>query len=219
MSSKNYKSKKSKTKKFKPWYDRKFTARDVARQALSTANAVRKMINVEYKAFDVLDVDTVTTSMHVTNISQIPQGDTAVTRDGYSCRPAGLGVHTELLRSSSAAGVAIRHIIVQSQEDTVPSGLVLLSTPTDMYSFRNLDYSDNFTVLKDQTYTFENADDEIKTVYDYFPEERLKHITFGQADTAGTDFRAGPIWSIFISNQSTYGVTIHCQTRLRFIDN
>lgn len=205
------------------WYDQKFSARQVAQQALMTANAVKKLLNVEFKHHDASASATPSSSGAVYLLSTIPQGDGPSTRDGSSVRIKSLTIHGYASYNTSSTDPPKRSIlrvmVVQARTDQSPTTATLLDN-ADVLSMRNLDYTGNqyFSVLADRTIHMEvyNPQKPLSFQINDFPEE---HIEWDNSDTAGTNYKKGGIYIFAISDQSTYTPTYEYQSRVRYIDN
>lgn len=203
------------------------SAYSMASHALKAANAVRKLINVEYKAFDdSANYSTQTTTASVSCLSNIPQGDTSITRDGYSVKVLKLQVRYAAYCDPDAGGASqgptlFRFMIVQALSDVAPTAALVLNGVTDVLSYRNIDGTAQFRVLHDKIMYLSESDSEQKFVELNFKAEQLpcQHITWDQTDTAGTSFRKGGIYVLAISDTVANPPIFQWRSRIRFTDN
>lgn len=203
------------------------SAASMASKALSVANSVRKLINVEYKAFDDGEnYATQTTTATVTALSQIPQGDTSITRDGYSVKVLKLSLRYAAYCDPDAGGASqgptlFRFMLIQALSDVAPTANLILNGGTDVLSYRNIDGTAQFRVLHDKIMYLSESDSEQKFVELNFKGENLpcEHITWDQTDTAGTNFRKGGLYVLTISDTVANPPIFQWRSRIRFTDN
>lgn len=203
------------------------SAYQMASSALKAANAVRKLINVEYKTFDDSEnYATQTTTATVTAFSQIPQGDTAITRDGFSVKALKVQFRYACYCDPDAGGASqgptlFRLMIIQALSDVAPTANLILNGGTDVLSYRNIDGTAQFKVLHDKIMYLSESDSEQRFVELNFKSEDLpsQHITWDQTDTAGTNFRKGGLYVLTISDTVANPPIFQWRSRIRFTDN
>lgn len=202
-------------------------AYQMASHALKAANAVRKLINVEYKAFDDGEnYATQTTTASVNCLLNIPQGDTSITRDGYSVKILKLGFRYAAYCDPDAGGASqgptlFRIILIQALSDVAPTANLILNGGTDVLSYRNIDGTAQFRVLHDKIMYLSESDAEQRYVELNFKSEQLpcQHITWDQTDTAGTSFRKGGLYVLALSDTVANPPIFQWRSRIRFTDN
>lgn len=228
-------------KKKQNWYLKKFNAGrrtlqygaktlsgayNMAGSALKTAKALKDLINVERKAFDYnSNYATQTTTMSLQNVSIIPQGDTSVTRDGYSMKFESFQCRYSYYPDPDAGTATqqpslLRIMVVQCLGDNAPDANYILEGGTDVLSYRNIDGTGDFRMIYDKVH--------IIGLYDtggyidiHIPQEKLpvKHLTWSQSDTGGSAFRKGAIYVCAISDTVANPPVFQYRTRIRFVDN
>lgn len=187
----------------------------VANRALALAEMLAAQREVKF--FDDTISRTMNTSGHTDYVCQIAQDDTSGTRDGRQVMPTHLRIHLSLARNGSAVhdGEAVRIIVVQSKEDTIPTPAVFLNS-VDYLSFRNLNYQEDFDVLMDETFIV----DATFPLHDIRRSFKLKYpILFEIGDTTGAGVAAGPVNIISIGSTSTTPAALEGITRLRYTDS
>lgn len=206
------------------WYNKKYSVAEMASTALQTANAVRKLINVEFKHFDTSTSAAPTSTGSIYALSTIPQGDNSSSRDGSSLKLQSLTIHGNLRVNTTATSdqrmCQFRCIILQANADTAPTFTTLLDQSNNPLSMRNLDYTGDeyFRILSDKTILLDtyHPNKHITHQINTFPQE---HIEYDNTDTAGTNYKKGGIYICLLSDQATYPPTYEFESRIRFTDN
>lgn len=204
------------------------TAISLATKALTTAIAVRKLLNVEYKNFDY-DLSLAT----LTALAQWPicyptQGDTATTREGRSIRLKTMNIKY-ILTPNSPTQTDIARVRVMIVQDKMPDGSffplgqLLNNTSTPITSFRALDYSKRFMIHYDKTHVVSPDIDNPKSTYTTFTVYRKMdtHIKFDATVGNIGDISANAFYIVFIpdSGSATAQCKYEFQSRCRYLDN
>lgn len=215
-----YKRRRKRRNKNTEWYNKKYSALEMAGKALSTANYIRKLINVEFKSLSIYDASGgVSTSGDVTSISTIPQGDGSHSRDGSSVKLQSLSIHGRVRVNSSATNSLVRMMVVQSVNDEPITIASLLEDVDNVLSMRNLDKTKDLRILADRTFMLDNVANPQKIFtlnIDNFPSQ---HIQYDLADTAGTSYKEGQIAVVYLSTETTNVPTTFTYSRIRYTDN
>lgn len=201
-------------------------AYNMASNALKTAKAIKDLVNVERKVFDyAANYNTQTTTMSIQNVSIIPQGDTSVTRDGYSMKYDNFQCRYSYYPDPDAGTATqgptmFRLMVVQCLDDAAPTSSDLLYNATDALSYRSLDGSGKFRMIYDKMHLI-GVYDTGSFVDIHIPQDKLpvKHLTWDQSDTAGTGFRKGAIYICAISDTVANPPIFQYRSRIRFLDN
>ena len=144
-----------------PWYDRKFSARDVAKTAYSTARFVKKVLNTEQKYHDVVDSDLVNYNGRVWSLCLIAQGDTAFSRTGNRIKVSQLNCTFEVYTTAGAGWeyTPVRLMVVlDTMSDIGTSGAALLEeagSSNVIKSYKNYMNNKRFVTLYDAPYLYE----------------------------------------------------------------
>ena len=200
------------------------SALSTASKALTVAYGIKKLLNVERKYHDgAVDGGSANSTMVINTLTTIPQGDTANTRDGYSLKLQNLAWRLFIKQNASATTpTQVRVMIVQGLDDTAASQAFLLestgSAPLDM---RNIYYTNELKVLYDKVLNVGPNGSASAGVYrngfiKRFPSE---HLTFDQADTAGTSIRKGALFMCIIGDNATNAPSYDFTYRIRYVDN
>lgn len=198
----------------KPWYMRKYNAIDMATKALSTANYVKGLVNVEHKYFDSSVSSPISTTATLTHLTPISQGDGPSSRDGNSVRLKSLFARDNIAINASATTSFCRLIYFIWKDDDAPAASDLLLT--GVYDSQlNIEKSDKYKILSDRSLSFDNVGTKSKSMKTF--RKLNHHLKFD--NTAGTDYESGSIWVLAISNEATNTLSRSSNQRVRYIDN
>ncbi len=194
----------------------------VASNALQVARAVSKLVNVEYKQFDVLISQAISTTVQVNNMVALAQGDTFESRNGRKIKLFSWSVRGQIKGHASATNTNVRLVIVRdnlgSTTPPVIGDLFETNLTMGLNQHRLGDPQTNarFSVLYDRSYSLSpGAGTSIKQFQHYSKIE--SHVTF--TGTAATNEGKGCLYSFLVSNEATNTPTCMVETRVKFIDN
>ncbi len=194
-----------------------------AKKALAMAQGLKRLVNVEVKNFDVQQTNVpVTDTPVIIQLSNIPQGDTTITRDGAQCKVLALELSLHMLRHSSATGTSVRILLVCDKQTNqaiyLNSDLLDDVTVTDnLVSPYNLDNKFRFTVLFDRVF---NLSEGSNSVVDFKRTFRMnKILRFDGNVPFIADLTSNSLSLIQVSNQVTNDPNLTMFSRLRFVDN
>lgn len=200
-----------------------------AHKALQVANQVKQLVNVEFKSYGAaLSAATGYDTPFISNMSTIAQGDGPNDRDGNSVKLQSLDIRGWLTYYGGQSPCRI--MVVQSTDGTNLSDITTLldADLSNVYSlaFRDLNNTQNFKVLYDRVFDMDNIQmfDKSFNIHIDFKKTRpgvKKHITWTQADTAGTSFTGGQLYIVAISNitDAANACGFSYQSRIRYTDN
>lgn len=196
------------------WYNKKYSAMQVASQAWKTAKYVKSLLNVEYKHHDDSFNVNVSTTGDLNHLSNITLGDTGNTRDGSSIKLTGLNIRYCLTKHASATQDIVRFMIVQCTLDNVPTTVGILKTAT-IQSLRDLSQTKKWKVLYDRIHTLNTDKPEVFNSINIksFPDNHI------QWDTDGTSPKSGALYCLALNTDAVNEPVIDLQSRLRYIDN
>lgn len=209
-------SKKSYKKPFK------YQVADKAESAYNMAVALKRLVNVERKYFDSAIADSAIASTgEITDLSAIPQGDTAITRDGDSLKPLGFQMRYKLTGDVNATfDTVVRWILFRMKHENavVPTVADILegSTETSMFNFTE---RSRFTVLADKTHTLHVNDSTILPIMMGKTGNKLTgHMTFV---TGTVNHENGGLYLLRISNQTAVANQPRWDSnqRITYVDN
>lgn len=203
------------------WYERKFSAKDLAIKAIKNANRIRKLINVERKKFDSSSSAMVVDTGSVIALSNIAQGDSDGDRDGFSLLTQGLLARLWMTGNNNDNATVLRILFfVDNQQvgDTAPSITDVLESSAPTAPLNNATVG-RFRILSDDVYALNNQVSGTgveKFAKMYFPINH--HIRFN--GTAGTDIQKGGVYmGVLSNNASPNGPNLNYYCRLTYTDN
>lgn len=199
---------------------------DIAGKSLAVAYGIKRLMNVEVKFFDVSGVavaipDGVGTIVQLTNI---PQGDTDITRDGAQVKLMSIDFKAFINMSASATAstVTIMLIVDKQTNQAIYTTTALLHTVTNALSVvspLNLDNKFRFRVLKRWIFDINNDGRNKKVLKWHHKFGNNMKIRFDNSTSAIEDLTSKSLSLLFISTEGTNEPTIHFFNRLRFVDN
>lgn len=209
-------------------YKRKTNYLGTASKALSIALATKKLLNVEVKQYTTNVNDTeVSAAGVVYDLSEVPQGDTEVTRDGSSLKPKNLELRMYITGNSSAASNTLRLILFRATNEngTAPTMAQVLeqtseSAPLAIYSPKIHDKRYFTKILKDVTFTMNKM--VASTAYRKTLTYKIPldgHMTFTGTSTTK---ESGGLYLIMVSDQtaaSNLGPAVQFTSRIKYYDN
>lgn len=195
----------------------------VARTAFSMAKKALMALNVEYKCFDVQVTNgPCTTTPAIVQLTNIPQGDTAITRDGNQIKITRNLLRYSISGNSSAADQLIRVMLVLDQQtnQAIYSAADLLqdvSAFDSILSPLNLDNKFRFHVLYDKVHRLTSGANNSVYVNKMF--NLQQRIRFDNSTPSIADLTSQSLSFLCVSNQATGSLTVTLFNRIRFVDN
>jgi hypothetical protein len=196
---------------------------NIAAKALSTAVAVKRLLNVEFKCKDLHDGGlTFSQTGTIHQISNIGQGDTENTRDGSSIKIKSLEINLcYKMHSSVTFGTVCRTILVLDTQTNsaiyVPGDVIDDITAGDsLVSSRNLNNRNRFVILKDWiTHLVPDKPYAHKSIY----KKMNLGLTFDGTAGSIADLPSNSLSLLVFTNEATNTPTAALHSRIRFIDN
>lgn len=220
----NYRRRRWRNRKKIPWYNKKYSAYQLAQKAWSAAKWAKKHLNVEYKFLDTaINVTQGSDTATLQPLTLINQGDGASNREGLSLKGVSLQIKGTIA-DETGNNTLCRLILFRYFDDDVSnapvtSGNTPLILAANVQSLRSVPGSSKYQVLMDKRIPItNNATSEIVPV-DFYTKINA-HVKYygsgGNSDTNG----GYALW--ILNNYGTTGVsgcTVNLNCRLRFIDN
>ncbi len=194
-----------------------------AKKALVLAQGLKRLVNVEVKNFDVQQTNVLLTTVPViVQLSNIPQGDTTITRDGAQCKILALELSLHIRRNTSAFATSCRIILVCDKQTNqaiyVNTDLLEDITSTDgMVSPYNLDNKFRFTVLFDHIFNVSEGSSGVKDWKRVFRMNKI--LRFDGNTPSIADLTSNSLSLIQYSMEATNTPSLTMFSRLRFVDN
>ncbi len=214
-----------KKKTYRPGYKScgKMVAGD-AYKAYKVAMNLKRLVNVEVKNFDVQQNEVVITSTPVIiQLSNIPRGDTTITRDGAQCKVLAIELSLYLERTPSSITTNVRLMLVcdkQTNQAVYTSADLLedITLNDNIVSPYNLDNKFRFSVIWDRTFSLPSGGS--NAVTNFKRKFRMSKILRFDASTPSiADLTSNSFSLIQMSNEDEFSPEITMFSRIRFVDN
>ncbi len=194
-----------------------------AKKALGIAKHLKRLVNVEIKNFDVQQTNTtIAGSPVIIQLSNIPQGDTTITRDGAQCKVLALELSIFLTRHSSSTNSTVRLMLVCDKQTNqaiyVNSDLLEDVTIIDGLVTRyNLDNKFRFSVIWDRLFHINEGSSSSKSFKKTFRMNKI--LRFDGNTPSIADLTSNSLSLVQVSNEATNTPSITMFSRLRYVDN
>ncbi len=193
-----------------------------ARKALSVAAGIKRLLNIEIKNFDSQQTAVnITTVPVIVQLSNIPQGDTTITRDGAQCKMIGVDFNYMLIRNGSSVIQRVRVMLVIDKQtnQAIYLNTDLLEDITvndNIVAPRNLDNSHRFQVLYDRTHSL-NVTQSTVVVKKYIKKDLL--LRFDGSTPSIADLTQNSLSMVQFQTDGGNLPSITSFIRLRYVDN
>lgn len=185
------------------------------RDLVSKYRYLRGLINVERKFIDVNVSGSVISTPTISHLSAIAQGDGASSRDGNSVKLKSFVLRGNVLIHPSATNSIIRIIVFTWNNQSAPAQGDLLASSSNAISLLNPNRSGMYHVLMDKMIDLNTVSTKSRNVKAY---RKLNlHTKFDSTGT--TDYTSGTVWSLVMSNETSFAPTVDLKYRLRYVDN
>ena len=190
-------------------------------------NAIRKLVNIEFKRFDInANGSTTSQAGSAYQLSQIAQGTDNGQRVGNSLRCQRLSFRAHILINGSATRSAVRAIIVRDLENTgsAPAGSDVLTSAggancvTSNYAYTTHGIGTlpgRFTILFDETVTLSITGNQNALFKLDLP--MSQHIRY--SGSGATHTKEGSLWLLLFCNEATNTATIDWNANLLYTDD
>jgi len=224
---KTYSKKKATRKRSIAFYNKKYSALDLAKKALAGLSYVKGMINCERHKMEFSDVSapTITNTGNVYHLTGVNQDDTDSGRTGNSLLARGL-YYSYTIRNSNTplTFTTVRVMIIQDQQqisDSSPSNITGIleytSGPRVVNSPLDSATVGRWKILHDSRLELDTVSQPQVSRTGYIPLRH--HIRYN--GTGSADIQKGGIYCIFMADQAAANNPFlwQMQTRLYFYDN
>ncbi len=217
--------KRYKKKNYGKYKYKKYLTLDKASKALAVAYSIKKLMNVEFKFHDVqLMAQAITNTPIITQLTNIPQGDTDTSRDGAQVK-----LTRHLLRytiSSNALatdGHIVRCMIIHDKQTNgaIYSDSDLLqdvSNLNNLTSPLNLDNKYRFRVLYDKVHTLVTTASNGQIYKAYINDMDLR-LRFESSTPSIADLNSSSLSFIMMASNPNNSPSITLFSRVRYVDN
>lgn len=197
----------------------------LAKRTAVGLNEIRKLINIETKFLDVVQVSTnIGTTASVFSISSIAQGLTSTTRVGDSLRIQHIEVKGRINVNPLASNSLARVLIFRDLDGygTAPTGADVLeldaavSAPLSPYKFRNLQ---RFSVLYDELFEVQGTVQGTAGIPFAFDSSHQGHILYLGTAAAAASNGKGSLYVLCVSDEATNTASLAFYSRFTFTDD
>ncbi len=199
------------------------SAAATAAKALIIAQGVKKLMNVEYKFHDKQNTSTaISDTPIILQLSNIPQGDTDITRDGAQVKCTRLSCKYFITTSPDALSTIFRVMIILDRQTnqaiySIADLLADVTTLDNLVSMNNLDNKYRFHVYYNKVHSFSNVGHNA-SFHEFNKELNLK-LRYDASVPDITDLTSNSLSMVVISNQPTNTASFTLFSRLRYVDN
>lgn len=210
----------NKVKKYTPWYEAKYTPKQLAKYAIDGLWKLKGLVNSEMYKFDVTESGTpvVSAGTYAVLLSPIAIGDGPSDRTGNSIFVRALNIHGQLIFNSSGSSPQFVRvaIVIDTQQvaDTSASYTTLYNSST-YNSHVNVATAGRYKILYSRVFELDNVNNLSRMMNINIPMRH--HVRFN--GTASTDIQKGGLYILASSSEATNGPTIKYESRLSFHDN
>ncbi len=194
-----------------------------ARKALAVASTLKRLVNVEIKNFDVSQtLVAITDTPIIVQLSNIPRGDTTITRDGAQCKVIAVELSLTLARTANSITTFVRLMLVCDKQTNqlvyLNSDLLAdVSTQDNIVSRRNLDNKHRFAVIWDRVFALPSGG--ISAIHFKKTFKMSKLLRFDASTSSIADLTQNSLSFVQVSSETTNDPEITMVSRLRYVDN
>ncbi len=211
-------------KRFGSGYNR--AIRTMSKTAILAKQLVnlKRMVNTEIKEFNTTFDPTaiIDAAGNLVQLTNIPQGDTTITRDGSQCKVLSVYVKGVIKISQSATSSAFRLMLVWDRQTnqviyTTADLLLDASSVDSINSPLNLNNKRRFKVLYDKTFGL-NINGRSVIPFRIYKKLNMM-IRFDGSTPSIADLTSNSLSLLMIGDEVTNDPTISWIARVRFVDN
>ncbi len=180
------------------------------------------LLNVEYKFLDTIDSNVlVTTAGAIIPITNIPQGDTSVSRDGAQVKITRFNFSAFVQLQSTL--VCYRIMIIQDMQTngalfSLSDLLQDIGASANIVSHNNLDNKFRFKVLYDNKFGLSDSSSQLKKIS--FNKDLDMRVRYDGTVGDITDLTSNSLSLVFISTGTGLNAPIiNYSARIRYVDN
>ncbi len=213
--------KKGKRGKGLSWYEKKYSAKEVAMKAWSAVKYVKELVNAETKSITTtVSLQDCTFDGTITHLSAIAQGITLSNRIGQSVFTKSLFIRGCVSANATTANDLVRIIIFRDTQNTgtapVPADVIqVVGLVTAPLTPMRREAHGRFRILYSSLMAFSNTGSQAKLFKAYIPLK--KHIKYTGA--ASTDEQKNQIYMLSLGSGNSNNPDLSFVSRLSFYDN
>lgn len=213
-----YSSKRKGRSRKTSWYNRKFSALDIAKKALSNTRYLKGLVNSEM--FHIQNTQTgiaISNTGGLAHLTNIAQTDTDSGRTGNSILLRNLLFRVSITQHASASTTFCRFMLIQDTQqiaDTVPSISDVLETVHYLSPLKDGSVG-RFKVMLNKVVSLDSASK--KCYVNEFYKKLYLHVRYNGSNN--TDQQKNAIYLILLSSETTNTPTFAYETKLGYHDN
>jgi hypothetical protein len=197
----------------------------LAKRTAYGLNEIRKLINIETKFLDTVQVSTaIGTTGVVFSISSIAQGLTSQTRVGDSLKIQHIEVKGRINVNPAASNSVVRVLVFRDLDGygTAPTGADVMeldaavSAPLSPYKFRNLQ---RFSILYDELMEVQGIVQGTAGIPFSYSSSHAGHILYLGTASAAASNGKGSLYVLCVSDEATNAATLAFYSRVLFTDD
>jgi len=196
----------------------------LAKRTARGMNEIRKLINIETKAFDNYYSENVGQGAQVYCLSQIGQGTDYFQRVGDSIRLQHIEVALKVSINTSATSTLFRCIVFRDldQRGSNPTQTTVLqqsgtSANTVLSPYQWLGFRDRIAVLFDEVVSLSVAGEQCN--YIHFKEQHNGHIQYLNTTAAEASNGKGSIYLLYLSDDDINKPAVRWYSRINYTDD
>ncbi len=205
-------------------YYKSNTRTSYARSTWRAIKSIKKRLNTEYKFHDVAaNVTIVDASGVITQLSNIDQGLTDITRIGAQIKASFLDVRWNLFANASATTTIVRLMLIEDKQTnqaiyTTADLLAVVTSLNSLVSHKNLDNKYRFRILRDKSFNFSGPNG-ITTKNGQWRIPLNKRIRYDNTGNGIANITSVSYSLLVIGNEVTNDPNLIFQSRLSYVDN
>jgi len=201
-----------------------FSYWDVGDKLRRDVQRLKGLINVEFKAKDIVFNVNVPLTGNTLLLNGTTKGDNLGQRDGTTFRVKSVQCRGVIQRDATGAPHSLWRwiLVIDKQPNSAAFGITDVVNTISPLALRNLNNRKRFVILADNTYVL-SADDGTsseRVFFEYY--SKMDMITVFNGGNTGliADIETNALFMIFITDDTTANTpSIDLRTRIRFIDN
>lgn len=208
--------KKYRRNKLRKYNNKRFQSMSAIMLARKNARKIKSIQSgIEWKHYDS---DASNSGLTITGVgilfSGVDAGSAQGQRSGNSTIQRSLQMNILFSRNASASGATtIRLALIHWHPSTVPAKAEIFKDPTDTLTYFNLDFTNDFTILRNQ----------VITLTDQFPSQLIKfnekfRIEASYSGNTASDIESGKIYLYLFSDEGTNTPGYKYYQRMKYTD-
>ena len=213
-----FRRRRSQKRSRKSWYNRKYSALQLAAKAWKATRYIKGLVNSEMLHHRIGGNFTIDSTGGLLSLASISQGDSDSGRTGNSIFARNLSMNLNVkINASNLATQFIRIVLLQDNQqisDTTPTISDVLDSAYPNAPL-NQSTAGRFTIIRNWEFYLNATNQPGRVLKKYF--KLWHHIRYN--GSASTDIQRGGLYLLYISDQATNPPTVGYQIKLGYHDN